>query len=78
MERDLVQIVVADDEEAYRLFASPGIDGWYANLSDESTEMLIVPPCVYEVRRHGPYSTPYACLEALFRVVVTELFGVRA
>lgn len=75
-----VLVDVSDREETYRIVARKHNDGWYpAVIVDPygaNREAASFP--VVMSYQGGPYPTPGACLEALFRAVVTELFGVKA
>lgn len=80
---DPIELTISDGEETYVIRAERiGVERrWHPGLSqqlDEDTRVETWPLCVAAVAEAGPYPTPYACLEALFKAVVTELFGVRA
>jgi hypothetical protein len=75
-----IELTVSDGEETYRMIALHGEGNWYAVLRDEAIagSPQVYPVAIHQLKNPAIYPTPYACLEALFRAVVTELFGVRA
>lgn len=78
---DPIELTISDGEETYVIGGDCFDDGTWAPTLLDQTSGQRVPvwnPTVQIVAAAGPYPTPYACLEAMFRAVVTELFGVKA
>lgn len=75
-----LDLTIGDGEEMYVLRAESYDGGWYPVLLDATPGVRVVtmPTFLVALRDAAPYPTPCACLEALFRGVVTELFGVRS
>ncbi len=76
-----IELTISDGEETYVLTAIRGTpECWEVGPFKQviggrafADWSIALDPLANRV-----YPTPYACLEALFRAVVTELFGVKA